>query len=58
MLRLSAAGHAVYTKVAPLALRYEEKLLSALSLSDQRALDRLIARLLEQAQAMRANRDT
>lgn len=53
ILRLSAAGQAVYTRVAPLALRYEGELLSALSPSDQRALDRLISRLLEQAQAMR-----
>lgn len=54
ILRLSAAGQAVYTRVAPLALRYEEQLLSALSASDQRVLDRLLGRLLEQAQAMQA----
>lgn len=61
ILRLSAAGQSVYTRVAPLALRYEAELLSALSPSDQRALDRLLGRLLEQAQAMQAlhaERDT
>jgi DNA-binding MarR family transcriptional regulator len=58
ILRLSAAGQAVYTRVAPLALRYEEQLLSALSASDQRVLDRLLGRLMEQAQAMQASRDT
>ncbi len=57
ILRLSAAGQAVYTRVAPLALRYEGELLSALSPTDQRALDRLLARLLEQAQAMQAKRE-
>jgi DNA-binding MarR family transcriptional regulator len=57
ILRLSAAGQAVYARVAPLALRYEDELLSALSPSDHRALDRLIGSLLEQAQTMQAKRD-
>jgi DNA-binding MarR family transcriptional regulator len=57
ILRLSAAGQSVYARVAPLALRYEGELLSALTPSDQRALDRLLSRLLEQAQAMQARRD-
>lgn len=57
ILRLSAAGQAVYTRVAPLALSYEEQLLSALSASDQRVLERLLGRLMEQAQAMQASRD-
>src|SRR5690606_14405590 len=52
MLRLSASGRAVYTRVAPLALSYERKLLNALSASDRRALDRLIARLMERARAL------
>lgn len=56
ILRLSAAGQAVYTRVAPMALRYEEELLSALSPSDQRVLDRLLSRLMEQAQSMQASR--
>lgn len=57
ILRLSAAGQAVYTRVAPMALRYEEQLLSALSPSDQRVLDRLLSRLMEQAQSMQGSRD-
>ncbi|WP_129647592.1 MarR family winged helix-turn-helix transcriptional regulator [Peristeroidobacter agariperforans] len=54
ILRLSAAGQAVYTRVAPMALRYEAELLSALNPSDQRTLDRLLARLMEQAKSMQA----
>lgn len=57
ILRLSAAGQAVYTRVAPMALRYEAELLSALSPNDQRTLDRLLARLMEQAKSMQASRD-
>lgn len=57
ILRLSAAGQAVYTRVAPMALRYETELLSALSPTDQRTLDRLLARLMEQAKSMQATRD-
>ena len=57
ILRLSAAGQAVYTRVAPMALRYEEELLSALNPADQRTLDRLLSRLMEQAKAMQASRD-
>jgi DNA-binding MarR family transcriptional regulator len=52
MLRLSRVGQAVYTRVAPLALSYEKKLLDALSPSDQRVLDRLIGRLIERAQRL------
>jgi DNA-binding MarR family transcriptional regulator len=58
ILRLSAAGQAVYQRVAPLALRYEQELLSALSATDQRALDRLLTRLLDKAQSMRRETDT
>ena len=57
ILRLSAAGQAVYARVAPLALHYEEELLSALNPADQRTLDRLLARLMEQAKSMQASRD-
>ena len=46
-LRLSSAGQSVYTRVAPLALGYEKKLLDALSPTDRRALDRLVGRLIE-----------
>jgi DNA-binding MarR family transcriptional regulator len=52
MLRLSAAGRAVYTRVAPLALSYERKLLNALSASDRRALNRLIERLMDRARLL------
>lgn len=58
ILRLSAAGQSVYQRVAPLALRYEQELLSALSATDQRALDRLLTRLLDKAQSMRSETDT
>ena len=58
ILRLSAAGQAVYTRVAPLALRYEQQLLDALSASDQRALDRLLGKLMERAQAMQVSHET
>lgn len=49
LLRLSALGRAVYTRVAPLALGYEKRLLNALSSKDRRALHRLIERLTERA---------
>jgi DNA-binding MarR family transcriptional regulator len=52
ILRLSASGKSVYMRVAPRALRYERKLLDALSASDRRALDRLISRLIERAREM------
>ncbi len=52
MLRLSASGRAVYTRIAPLALGYERKLLNALSASDRRALNRLIGRLMERARLL------
>jgi DNA-binding MarR family transcriptional regulator len=52
VLRLSAAGRAVYTRVAPLALEYEQRLLDTLSPSDRRALDRLLGRLIDRARAI------
>ena len=52
ILRLSANGRQVYTRVAPLALGYERKLLAALSASDRRALDRLIGRLIDRARSL------
>jgi DNA-binding MarR family transcriptional regulator len=51
-LRLSSAGESVYTRVAPLALSYEKKLLDALSATDRRALDRLVSRLIERAKRL------
>jgi DNA-binding MarR family transcriptional regulator len=56
ILRLSPAGRSVYRRVAPLALEYEQKLLDALSASDRRSLDRLIARLMERARSMAGGR--
>jgi DNA-binding MarR family transcriptional regulator len=52
ILRLSASGQSVYRKVAPLALRYEEELLDALSTAERRVLARLIGRLTERAREM------
>jgi DNA-binding MarR family transcriptional regulator len=51
-LRLSSAGKSVYTRVAPLALSYEKKLLDALSPADRKALERLIGRLMERAKRL------
>ncbi len=44
-LRLSAKGYRIYDQVAPLALDYERKLLSALSATDRATLDTLLSRL-------------
>jgi len=52
VLRLSASGRSVYTRIAPLALDYEAKLLASLNSSDRRSLDRLIAALLKRAQLL------
>ncbi|HEX2492514.1 MAG TPA: MarR family transcriptional regulator [Steroidobacter sp.] len=54
ILRLSQSGLAVYKKVAPLALRYERKLLNALSAADRRALDQLVSALMERARRIAA----
>ncbi len=55
VLRLSPAGRAVYTRVAPLALRYERRLLNTLSSNDRRALNRLIGQLIERARQIDGN---
>jgi DNA-binding MarR family transcriptional regulator len=52
ILKLSTAGKSVYTRVAPLALRYERELLNTLSTHDRRALNRLIGRLIERAREL------
>lgn len=52
MLRLSPTGHAVYQRVAPLALQYEQALLDSLGASDRQTLQRLIDRLMERAKAL------
>jgi DNA-binding MarR family transcriptional regulator len=52
MLRLSASGRSVYTRVAPLALAYEKKLLATLSAADRQTLDRLMTQLLTRAELL------
>ena len=44
-LRLSAKGYRIYDEVAPLALQYQQRLLSALSGEDRAQLEALLARL-------------
>jgi DNA-binding MarR family transcriptional regulator len=44
-LRLSAKGYRIYDEVAPLALQYQKRLLSALSGEDRVQLEALLARL-------------
>ena len=55
LLRLSPAGRSVYTRAAPLALRYEKSLLNTLSSADKRLLSRLIEQLIEQARQIDDN---
>jgi len=52
VLKLSPNGKSVYTRVAPLALRYERKLLTSLSEHERRTLDRLIGRLTDRAREL------
>ncbi|MFL6617447.1 MAG: MarR family winged helix-turn-helix transcriptional regulator [Povalibacter sp.] len=52
VLRLSSAGRSVYTRIAPLALAYEQMLLASLTSTEQRALERLMSTLLKRAQLM------
>ncbi|MEZ5500027.1 MAG: MarR family winged helix-turn-helix transcriptional regulator [Steroidobacteraceae bacterium] len=51
ILRLSARGQAVYNEVAPLALGYERALLAGLDDGDRRALERILNRLQQAANA-------
>ena len=44
-LRLSAKGYRIYDEVAPLALQYQQRLLSELSENDRAQLEALLARL-------------
>ena len=44
-LRLSAKGYRIYDEVAPLALQYQQRLLSALSGEDRVLLEALLSRL-------------
>jgi DNA-binding MarR family transcriptional regulator len=52
ILKLSAAGEAVYREIAPVALRYERELLDGLEASDVLQLDALLGRLTERAQEL------
>lgn len=53
VLRLSPAGEAVYAEVAPLALRYQQRLLEALDAEERQWLERLLARMEERERATR-----
>ena len=44
-LRLSAKGYRIYDEVAPLALAYQQRLLSELSAADRTQLEHLLSRL-------------
>jgi len=44
-LRLSAKGYRIYDEVAPLALAYQQRLLSELSAADRTQLEDLLSRL-------------
>lgn len=52
VLRVSAAGAAVYREVAPLALGYERELLGALGTAQRAVLDQALTRLTERAQSL------
>jgi DNA-binding MarR family transcriptional regulator len=56
ILNLSPAGKSVYMRVAPLALRYERRLLNTLSSNERRALKRLIGQLIERARELDGDR--
>jgi len=52
ILQVSAAGVAVYRRVAPLALEYEHALLATLSTDDRAMLDRLLHELTTRAESL------
>ncbi|MFO1406961.1 MAG: MarR family winged helix-turn-helix transcriptional regulator [Steroidobacteraceae bacterium] len=54
VLRLSAAGKAVYRQVAPLALDYEQELVGCLDPHESAALDSIVQKLTERARALAA----
>jgi DNA-binding MarR family transcriptional regulator len=54
MLRLSQKGRATYRRIAPLARAREGTLLAPLAPAERRALERLLAKLLSQAETMLA----
>ena len=49
VLRLSAAGRAVYDEIVPVARAYERRLLAALNADDGAALDRILTQLQARA---------
>ncbi len=51
-LRLSPAGHAIYRRIAPVALGYEARLLEALTPEERKTLDALLDRLHAQAEQL------
>jgi DNA-binding MarR family transcriptional regulator len=52
VLRLSAAGEAVYREIAPVALRYERSLLEGLAAAEISALDSILGKLTARAQSL------
>jgi DNA-binding MarR family transcriptional regulator len=52
VLRLSAAGLAVYRQVAPLALQFERELLACLTPAETAALDAVVTKLTARARAV------
>lgn len=51
-LTLTAKGRAIYTEIAPLALAYETRITSVLDPEEAAMLDRLLAKLQGQADAL------
>lgn len=51
-LTLTAKGRAIYTEIAPLALAYETRVTAALDPAEAETLDRLLAKLQAQADAL------
>ncbi len=56
LLRLSAAGRALYREIVPLARNYEMRLLSTLTASERAAFNDLLTRLTQQASALNTPR--
>jgi len=54
LLHLTAAGRALYRRIAPLALARERYILEALSPEDRIALDRIMDTLLDRAKELQA----
>jgi DNA-binding MarR family transcriptional regulator len=53
-LSLSAKGRAIYNEIVPLALDLEQQFLAALTPEERRSFDALLAKLAQQAKALRA----